>query len=92
MRPLDVSELNILFITLDTTRADHLGCYGYNRAETPNMDRLAETGILFKNATCQAPLTLPKDPVKVDIQLNGHEIHLISGESILAQNGVKIEK
>jgi len=59
MRPLDVSELNILFFTLDTTRADHLGCYGYDRAETPNMDRLAETGILFKNATCQVPLTLP---------------------------------
>ena len=59
MRPLDVSELNILFITLDTTRADHLGCYGYDKIETPNIDRLAETGILFKNAICQAPLTLP---------------------------------
>jgi len=59
MSPLDVSELNILFITLDTTRADHLGCYGYDRAETPNIDRLAETGILFKNATCQVPFTLP---------------------------------
>jgi len=59
MRPLDVSELNILFFTLDTTRADHLGCYGYDRAETPNIDRLAETGMLFKNATCQVPLTLP---------------------------------
>ena len=31
MAPLNVSELNILFITLDTTRADHLGCYGYER-------------------------------------------------------------
>jgi arylsulfatase A-like enzyme/tetratricopeptide (TPR) repeat protein len=59
MRPVDVSELNIIFFTLDTTRADHLGCYGYDRAETPNIDRLAETGILFKNATCQVPLTLP---------------------------------
>jgi len=59
MKPLDVSEMNILFITLDTTRADHLGCYGYNRVETPNIDMLAKTGILFKNAICQAPLTLP---------------------------------
>ena len=59
MAPLNVSELNILFITLDTTRADHLGCYGYDKVETPNMDRLAETGILFKNAICQSPLTLP---------------------------------
>ncbi len=59
MRPLDVSEMNILFFTLDTTRADHLACYGYDKVETPTMDRLAETGILFKNAICQVPLTLP---------------------------------
>jgi arylsulfatase A-like enzyme/Tfp pilus assembly protein PilF len=59
MRPLDVSELNILFITLDTTRADRIGCYGYDKVETPNMDRLAGSGILFENATCQVPLTLP---------------------------------
>jgi len=61
MAPLNVSELNILFITLDTTRADHLGCYGYDKVETPNMDRVAETGILFKNAICQSPLTLPSE-------------------------------
>ena len=59
MGSLDESELNILFITLDTLRADHLGCYGYDNVETPNIDRLAETGILFKNAVSQAPLTLP---------------------------------
>jgi len=59
MAPLDVSEMNILLFTLDTTRADHLGCYGYEKVETPNIDHLAETGILFENAICQAPLTLP---------------------------------
>lgn len=59
LTPLKPSELNILFITLDTTRADHLGCYGYHKVETPNIDRLAQNGILFKNATSQAPLTLP---------------------------------
>jgi arylsulfatase A-like enzyme/Tfp pilus assembly protein PilF len=57
--PYRASDLNILIITLDTTRADHLGCYGYSGVRTPNMDRLAEEGILFKNATCQTPLTLP---------------------------------
>lgn len=57
--PLESSEFNILFFTLDTTRADHLGCYGYAGIETPNIDQLARQGILFKNATCQAPLTLP---------------------------------
>jgi len=59
IKPIDISGLNVLFITLDTTRADHLGCYGYSKAETPNIDNLAESGILFKNAVCQAPLTLP---------------------------------
>jgi len=52
-------DFNILLFTLDTTRADHIGCYGYRRIETPNIDRIAGQGFLFKNATAQAPLTLP---------------------------------
>ena len=50
---------NILLITLDTTRADHLGAYGYTRAKTPNLDRLAASGVLFERAIAAAPLTLP---------------------------------
>lgn len=57
--PLNPRDLNVLFFTLDTTRADHLGCYGYPLIETPNIDRLAGQGFLFKNDTSQAPLTLP---------------------------------
>ncbi len=53
------SRPNILLITLDTTRADRLGCYGLDNAQTPNIDELAATGVLFENAICQAPLTLP---------------------------------
>ena len=52
-------DFNILLITLDTTRADHLGCYGYLRAKTPNMDGLAQNGVKFNNAYAQVPLTLP---------------------------------
>lgn len=52
-------DANVLLFTLDTTRADHLGCYGRLDARTPNIDGLAAEGILFKNATAQAPLTLP---------------------------------
>jgi arylsulfatase A-like enzyme/Tfp pilus assembly protein PilF len=59
LAPLSPQDLNILFFTLDTTRADHIGCYGYTRIETPNIDSLAGQGFLFKNATSQAPLTLP---------------------------------
>lgn len=50
---------NVLLITLDTTRADRLGCYGYDRAETPTLDALAEGGVRFANAHAQVPLTLP---------------------------------
>jgi len=52
-------KLNLLLITLDTVRADHLGCYGYASARTPNLDRLATSGVLFEHAFCQAPITLP---------------------------------
>ena len=50
---------NVLFITLDTTRADRLGCYGYPEAQTPTLDRLASEGVLFERACSPAPLTLP---------------------------------
>ena len=50
---------NVLLITMDTTRADRLGCYGYAKAETPTLDALARNGILFKNAFAHVPLTLP---------------------------------
>lgn len=50
---------NVLLVTLDTVRADRLGCYGYEKAETPWLDRLAEDGIRFEQASAQVPLTLP---------------------------------
>ena len=50
---------NVLLITLDTTRADRIGAYGYKLAVTPNLDRLAREGILFQDAVTQAPLTGP---------------------------------
>ena len=49
----------VILITLDTTRADHLACYGYGKIETPNIDSFAREGMLFTNAVCQVPLTLP---------------------------------
>ena len=50
---------NVLIITLDTTRADRLGCYGYPQAETPALDRLASGGLRFARAYSHVPLTLP---------------------------------
>jgi choline-sulfatase len=56
VRPAD---LNLLLVTLDTTRADRMHAYGFDRIETPNFDRLAREGILFDQAVAPAPLTLP---------------------------------
>ncbi|HEX6851929.1 MAG TPA: sulfatase-like hydrolase/transferase [Candidatus Polarisedimenticolaceae bacterium] len=50
---------SVLLITLDTTRADHLGCYGATFASTPNLDALAKSGVKFEQALSPAPLTLP---------------------------------
>jgi arylsulfatase A-like enzyme len=49
----------IVMISLDTTRADRLGCYGYDLAETPNLDALAEEGVVFLQAQAPVPVTLP---------------------------------
>ena len=54
---------SILLITIDTLRADHVGCYGDARVETPVMDGLAAAGVRFENAYAQAPITLPSHAV-----------------------------
>src|SRR5512139_3535465 len=54
-----VAKPNVILITMDTTRADHLGCYGYSGVKTPNLDALAGHGVVFEQAATTAPLTLP---------------------------------
>ena len=50
---------NVLLVTLDTVRSDHLGCYGDKAAETPNLDGLAAHGVRFDHAVTAAPITMP---------------------------------
>jgi arylsulfatase A-like enzyme/Flp pilus assembly protein TadD len=52
-------RLNVVLISIDTLRADALGCYGGDIAETPNIDRLAAEGTLFTECKAPVPLTLP---------------------------------
>ena len=52
------AQPNVLLLSIDTLRADHLGCYG-GKAATPNIDRLAAEGALFENAACPMPMTRP---------------------------------
>ncbi|MFB0562463.1 MAG: sulfatase-like hydrolase/transferase, partial [Candidatus Lokiarchaeia archaeon] len=50
---------NIILISIDALRADHLSCYGYHRNTSPYIDQLAREGVLFKNGFSQATWTLP---------------------------------
>src|SRR5262249_58082542 len=50
---------NLLLVTIDTLRADHVGAYGYARARTPTLDALAAGGVRFDRAYAAAPITLP---------------------------------
>lgn len=54
---------SVLLITIDTLRADHVGCYGDAHVETPAIDGLAAQGVRFENAYAQAPITLPSHAV-----------------------------
>jgi arylsulfatase A-like enzyme len=50
---------NLLLISIDTLRADHLGLYGYGRGTSPFLDRLAARGVTFERAYAPSPWTLP---------------------------------
>jgi choline-sulfatase len=50
---------NVLLVTIDTLRADHVGCYGYRGAATPTIDAVAERGVRFETAIAHVPLTGP---------------------------------
>ena len=51
--------LNLVVVTVDTLRPDHLHCYGYSKIETTAIDSVAQDGVLFENAVTQTPLTPP---------------------------------
>ncbi len=51
--------MRVLFLDLDTLRPDHLGCYGYQRDTSPNLDRLAAEGVRFTNCYCSDAPCLP---------------------------------
>jgi arylsulfatase A-like enzyme/Flp pilus assembly protein TadD len=54
---------NVILITIDTLRADHVGCYGTEAVKTPTLDGLAHDGVLFERAISQVPLTWPSHAV-----------------------------
>jgi arylsulfatase A-like enzyme/predicted Zn-dependent protease len=84
--------LNLLILTLDTTRADRIGAYGCSAAQTPNIDRLARQGIRFENCYTPVPLTSPahcslftgKYPIGHGVRNNG-SYFLAADEVTLAE-------
>jgi arylsulfatase A-like enzyme/Tfp pilus assembly protein PilF len=94
LSPVKIDELNIILFTIDTLRADHLECYGYGKVKSPQINRLANEGILFEHNIVQAPLTLPShssiltgtNPLHHGIRDNGgfylDENHLTLAESL----------
>ena len=58
-QPPETRPRNLLLITIDTLRADHVGAYGYARGRTPVLDALAAGGVRFDRAYAAAPITLP---------------------------------
>ncbi|NIM90944.1 MAG: sulfatase-like hydrolase/transferase [Candidatus Aminicenantes bacterium] len=93
-----IEKPNIVLITLDTTRADRLACYGYSGVKTPHLDSLARQGILFEQCTASSPLTLPSHasimtglyPTFHGVRVNGNtalsETHLTLAE-LFSQQG-----
>jgi arylsulfatase A-like enzyme/tetratricopeptide (TPR) repeat protein len=77
--PADASGMNLLVITLDTTRADALGLYGNAHGTSPRIDELGRTGIVFEACYTPVPLTLPahcslftgKYPIAHQVRNNG---------------------
>ncbi len=57
------AKSNVILITIDTLRADHVGCYGAQMVKTPTLDALAHDGIVFERAISQVPLTWPSHAV-----------------------------
>ena len=53
---------NVIIVTMDALRADHLGCYGYRRNTSANIDKIAREGVLFLNAIAQGSFTPPSLP------------------------------
>jgi len=67
---------SVLLVSLDTVRADRVGCYGYPRARTPNLDALAARGTRFDRAYAPAPYTLPSHATLLTgLGPDGHGVH-----------------
>ena len=76
---------NLVLITLDTTRQDRIGVYGYTKAQTPTIDKIASQGIRFESAYATVPLTIPSHAsILTGLYPPNHGIRN-NGDAILAE-------
>lgn len=84
---------NLILVTLDTQRADFLGCYTPGHAETPRLDEVAQRGMLFERAYSLIPITLPSHasmffslpPDELKSYNNGDRVEPVEGRPALAE-------
>lgn len=80
--PAPAQPPSVILISVDTLRADHLGCFGYHGVATPNIDELARSGTIFTAIDSQVPATLPSHasiftssyPFATGIEENGETV------------------
>ncbi|MFT4974867.1 MAG: choline-sulfatase [Myxococcota bacterium] len=78
-----VPQPSLVVVTLDTTRADHIGAYGYAAAQTPNIDQLAAQGLRFERAYATVPLTIPAhSSIFTGLYPTRHGVHT-NGDAVL---------
>lgn len=85
-------NFNLLLITIDSLRVDRIGAYGSKNGQTPNIDRLAENGLMFKSCYASVPLSLPshctiftgREPLAHGVRNNGTDV-LPDGEQTWAE-------
>ena len=83
-------KTNVLLITLDTTRADHIGCYGYAAARTPTLDALARDGALFESCITPTAYTLPShSSIMTGLYPPAHGVR-INGEAALPDTNITL--
>ncbi len=97
LEPGQARNCNVLLVTLDTIRQDRLGCYGYQEAITPVIDKVASGGVQYFDAVASVPLTLPshttiltgQDPQRHGVRDNG--LYALGDEPSTLPEDLKVE-
>jgi hypothetical protein len=80
-------KINVILISMDTLRADHLGCYGYTRDTTPNLDAISKESVLFKQVVAQAPYTVSSHmSMLTSLYPSFHKVNLIQKSTLLPKS------